>query len=73
MTDENDISKAEIGSQIVRYSGCEIIYGRIKAKSPRGASLTVEWATGRTTKLHHRNYGNVTLADHRQTRRKNDL
>jgi hypothetical protein len=73
MMDEKDIEHAEIGSQIVRYSGCEITYGRIKAKSPRGASLTVEWETGRTTKLHHRNYGNVTLADHRQRRQKDEL
>jgi hypothetical protein len=71
--DEKDIEAASIGSTIVRYSGCEITYGRIKAISPRRTSLTVEWTTGRTTKLHHQNYGNVTLADHRQRRQKDDL
>lgn len=68
--DEEDIKRAEIGATVIRYNGMEITTGRIKEFSPRRSSMTVAWDTGRESKVHHSRFGNITLADHRQTKRK---
>lgn len=73
MMDEKDIKRADIGDEIMMPTGrYEIRTGIIKEFSPTRARMKVEWDTGRTSVVHHTKYGNVTLADHRQRRRKHD-
>lgn len=72
MMDEQNIKNAEIGTNVIKFAGCEATYGRIIKFSPTRAHLTVRWETGRTTKLHHSRYASITLVDHRERKQKPD-